>query len=124
ATPRPSPIHGAPHPEQWLDDDGRLGLIDFDRFSFGDPELDVTTFQAEVDFERIPLALREDINGAFLAGYEAQTGPMDPCLLLAYRVHKRLAKVLRAARAIQPDGDVRAARHLGRVTDLLDGTEP
>jgi len=34
-------------------DDGRLGLIDFDRVSLGDPELDITTFQAEVDFESL-----------------------------------------------------------------------
>lgn len=111
-----------PHiPSKWLDDDGRLGLIDFDRFSLGDPELDITTFQAEVDFESVPASLRDDINDAFRAGYESRAGAMDLSLLLAYRVHKRLAKVLRAARAIRPDGDVRAAGHLELVTELLRG---
>jgi Phosphotransferase enzyme family len=119
ATGRPRPIHGAPHPEQWLDNDGWLGLIDFDRFSIGDPELDITTFQAEVDFERLPESRRDEINGAFLAGYESRAGAADPTLLLAYRVHKRLAKVQRSARALRPDGDARAARHLERVTELL-----
>ncbi len=119
ATSRPRPIHGAPHPEQWLDDGGRLGLIDFDRFSLSDPELDITTFQAEVDFEGLPGALRDDINDAFRFGYESVAGSMDPSLLVAYRVHKRFAKVGRAARAIRPDGDLRAAHHLARVTELL-----
>lgn len=107
-----------------MDDNGRLGLIDFDRFSSGDPELDITTFQAEVDFEGLSASRRDDINGAFLAAYEWHAGPMDLSLLLAYRVHKSLAKVLRAVRAIRPDGDVRAARHLQRVTELLRGALP
>lgn len=121
ASGRPRPIHGAPHPEQWLDDGERLGLIDFDRYSIGDPELDITTFQAEVDFESLPASRREEINGAFLAGYESRAGAADPTLLLAYRVHKRLAKVQRSARALRPDGDVRASRDLERVTALLAG---
>lgn len=90
----------------------------------GRPELDITTFQAEVDFEGLSASRRDDINGAFLAGYEWHAGPMDLSLLLAYRVHKSLAKVLRAVRAIRPDGDVRAARHLQRVTELLRGALP
>jgi Phosphotransferase enzyme family len=118
---RARPIHGAPHPEQWLDDDGALGLIDFDRFSLGDPELDITTFQAEVDFERLPGALRDEINAAFRDGYEHRAGALDARLLIAYRTHKRLAKVLRSARALRPDGDVRAARHLERVRAVLTG---
>lgn len=121
ANGRVRPIHGAPHPEQWLDDDGALGLIDFDRFSLGDPELDITTFQAEVDFERLPGALRHEINAAFQDGYEQRAGALDTRLLTAYRTHKRLAKVLRSARALRPDGDVRAARHLERVRAVLAG---
>ena len=35
------PVHGAPHQHQWLADGQRLGLIDFDRFALGDPELDL-----------------------------------------------------------------------------------
>ncbi|MDQ3576628.1 MAG: hypothetical protein M3443_03300 [Actinomycetota bacterium] len=86
--------------------------------------MDITTFQAEVDFEGLPGSLPDEINGAFLACYESQAGPMDPSLLLAYRIHKRFAKVGRAARAIRPDGDLRAARQLLRVMELLAGNVP
>jgi Phosphotransferase enzyme family len=106
------PIHGAPHPNQWLDDDGALGLVDFDGVAMGDPELDVATFQAEVDFETGPEAARAAVNQAFEKGYESLAGPLNRPLLLAYRAHKRLAKAVRTARAVRPDGDVRAARHL------------
>ncbi len=71
-----------------------------------------------------PVSRRDDINGAFLYGYQSQAGPMNPSLLLAYRAHKRLAKVLRPARAIRPDVDARAARHLQRVTELVQGVRP
>lgn len=40
----PRPIHGAPHPPQWLADGDRLGLIDFDRLGMGDPEADVAAY--------------------------------------------------------------------------------
>ena len=33
----PRPIHGAPHPPQWLADGDRLGLIDFDRLGSATP---------------------------------------------------------------------------------------
>jgi hypothetical protein len=113
------PIHGAPHANQWLEDGTRLGLVDFDRVSLGDPELDVAVFLGELDFE-VDLQLpAERLGDAFLAGYEAVAGPLDPTLLAAYRCHKRLAKVLRSARALRPDGDLRAERNLGRAFDAL-----
>lgn len=31
------PIHGSPHPNQWLVSDSGLGLVDFDRLSLSDP---------------------------------------------------------------------------------------
>jgi hypothetical protein len=109
------PIHGAPHAHQWLDDGARLGLVDFDRMAQGDPELDVATFLGELDFET-DLAIPVDrLAREFVAAYESVAGPLDRGLLAAYRAHKRLAKALRSARALRPDGDVRAWRHLRRA---------
>lgn len=107
------PIHGAPHPHQWLDDDGRLGLVDFDGFALGDPELDVATFITEMEFEdwtEVPVAA---INAAFVAGYETVYGPLNPQLLNVYRAHKRLSKALRNAYAIRGDNDLRVEQALG-----------
>ncbi len=44
---------------------------------------------------------------------------LEPSLLAAYRAHKRLAKALRTARALRPDGDERAERHLARAAECL-----
>jgi len=108
----PRPVHGALHVAQWLVSGSRLGLLDFDCFALGDRELDAGTFVADLDAqnpERVPVdRLRE----AFLDGYAAVSGPLDPRLLDAYRTHKRLAKALKAARDVRPDGDRRAARRL------------
>ncbi|MEQ1907280.1 MAG: phosphotransferase [Vicinamibacterales bacterium] len=117
---RQVPIHGAPHMNQWLGIGRGFGLVDFDRLSTGDPELDVATFLGELDFEDGLTCSMDDIAPAFIAGYEESAGPLDPRLLAAYRAHKRLAKALRSARALRPDGDVRAERHLGSAVAALD----
>ncbi len=117
---RPRAIHGAPHMNQWLDLSGRLGLVDFDRFSLGDPELDVCTFLGELDFEDGLTHRIEAIADAFISGYEETAGPLDATLLQAYRSHKRLAKALRSARALRADGDRRADRHLRAASEALD----
>ncbi|HEX9995220.1 MAG TPA: phosphotransferase, partial [Acidimicrobiales bacterium] len=112
---RSVPVHGAPHVHQWLLDGDRLGLVDFDRFAMGEPELDLATFVAELRSERrltVPLA---DLEGALCAGYEAAGRPVDPAVLAWYRSHKLLSKVTRAAWAVRPDGDDRAARHLAAL---------
>ena len=111
------PIHGSPHPNQWLCNDDRLGLVDFDRLSLGDPELDVATFVAEVDFERHGASA--DINRAFIAGYSERYGPLDPVRLSTYLAHKRLAKVHRTARSIRPGSDGRGAAHLERAFEAV-----
>lgn len=116
---RDVPIHGAPHMNQWLQLDRGFGLVDFDRLSIGDPELDVATFLGELDFEDGLTCSMDDIAPAFIRGYEESAGPLEPRLLAAYRAHKRLAKALRSARALRPDGDARAERHLGKAVAAL-----
>lgn len=114
------PIHGAPHPHQWLIDGGRLGLVDFDGFALGPPELDVATFVAEMEYEnpdRIPVA---DIITRFRRGYESIAGALDDTVLHAYIAHKRLAKAQRNARAVREDNDVRAA---AAIDDALAATD-
>ncbi|MEZ4861138.1 MAG: phosphotransferase [Caldilineaceae bacterium] len=112
------PIHGAPHPHQWLNDGTRLGLVDFDGFALGDPELDVATFMAEMDFEDWESAPVAAINARFQAGYEAVAGPLDERLLNAYRTHKRLSKALRNAYAVRADNDMRVERAVGQALTL------
>lgn len=113
------PIHGAPHAHQWLDTGSRLGLVDFDRFCIGDPELDAATFIAEMDFENRKTVPVDDLNRAFLSGYESVAGTLNQPLLRAYRAHKRLSKALKAARAVRPNALERAARNLRRAREIL-----
>jgi hypothetical protein len=115
----PRPIHGAPHPHQWLIAGDHLGLVDFDRLAFGDPELDVATFLGELDFEEELQAPVERLAEAFISGYESVAGGLDAHWLRVYRAHKRLAKAWRSAHAVRPDGDQRAQRNLGRANDTL-----
>ncbi len=117
---RHRPIHGSPHVHQWLLADGRLGLVDFDRLSLGDPELDAATFIAELDFSNPAKWPVRDLNAAFIAGYESCAGSLNPDLLLAYRVHKYVAKALKAARAVRPDAKRRALRNLRRAGDRIE----
>jgi hypothetical protein len=114
--PRPlATIHGAPHAHQWLEEDGQLGLVDFDGFTLGERELDIATFWSEIDFERRSKVHGAAVNRAFLAGYEAVAGSVDRRLLKAYCAHKRLSKALKYAYAVHPEGDVRAEQTLGRA---------
>ena len=63
----PRPIHGAPHPPQWLVDGDALGLIDFDRLALGDPEADVAAFMEAAAAEDDG----EPVAAAFARGYGA-----------------------------------------------------
>jgi hypothetical protein len=113
------PIHGAPHAHQWLDGPDGLMLVDFDRFSLGDPELDVATFVAEADFEDAPGA--GAAAAAFTAGY-ASRWPLNEKLLHAYRIHKHIAKALRSVAAVRTDAAARALdiiRGARRLADQL-----
>lgn len=100
----PRPIHGAPHPPQWLHDGTRFGLVDFDRFALGDPEADVATF--------VEAAAAEDDGEPVAAAFAAGYGPLKAERLAAYRARRSILKALRAATALDPYGDERAARRL------------
>jgi hypothetical protein len=110
------PIHGAPHAHQWLDGPDGIGLVDFDRLSLGDPELDVATFVAEADFEDAPGArlAAETYASAFEACW-----PLNTRLVQAYRAHKHVAKALRTISAIRHDCDARAFAILSDAKALL-----
>ncbi|TNE32107.1 MAG: hypothetical protein EP350_06530 [Alphaproteobacteria bacterium] len=94
------PIHGAPHLHQWLINDSGLHLVDFDRFGWGDPELDAATFYAEMEFEGDRRA--REIADAYLEGFAADW-PVNPRLFQAYQLHKHLAKALRLLCSIRLD---------------------
>jgi hypothetical protein len=114
------PIHGSPHIHQWIDMGERVGLVDFDRFSMGDPELDVATFLGELDFEDGLAVPATELGEHFMAGYEDVDGRLDRPLVALYRAHKRLAKVLRSAWALRVDGHHRAQAHFARAVRLAD----
>lgn len=105
------PIHGAPHVHQCLDDGQRLGLVDFDRFSLGDRELDVATFLTELEWEGSMNWKFHQFKQTFLSAYESVADPLNPTLLWAYRAHKCLAKASNAAQAVRPHGDERGAHY-------------
>ncbi len=109
------PIHGAPHAHQWLDGPNGPMLVDFDRFSLGDPELDAATFAAEADFESAPNA--SAVGAAFVHGY-GDIVQLNCNLLLAYRLHKHVAKALRTLTAIRVDAESRALEILLRAEIL------
>jgi Phosphotransferase enzyme family len=111
------PIHGDLYPPQWLRSEHGLGLVDFERLALGHPELDAATFVAGIDGDRG----RTEVSEAFVAGYEEVAEPLDRQWLAAYRAHVRLRKVVKAVRAIRPDGDQRAERHLRDILDQLEG---
>jgi hypothetical protein len=109
------PVHGNPHPGQWLDGAAGLGLVDFDGLALGEPEFDAAAVVAALEFEdpaRVPV---ESLRAAFLAGY-AETGrPLDARRMAIHRAHRRLGKAARVAASLRPDGDKRARRHLNRA---------
>jgi len=102
------PIHGAPHPDQWLDAGTEIGLIDFDRFSRGDPEMDAGVVVGDLDALGDSAVPTARLAAAFLDGYRAAGVALREPLVEAYRAHQQLAKALRAAQAIRPDGDRKA----------------
>lgn len=114
------PIHGAAHPDQWLADRARLGLLDFDRLSVGDPEIDAGVFLGDLEADGSLEHSVAETGRAFLAGYEEVAGTLDPGLVLAYQVQQQFSAVLRAARSVRPDGDDRAERKLRRAIRALD----
>lgn len=110
-----APIHGAAHPKQWLVEGATLGLVDFDRLSWGEPELDLATFVTAIEFEEGPQRAEELLAQA-VRGFEAVARPMDLKRLAAYRLHKHVAKAYRAAVALHAQGD-------GKVMRILEETE-
>ena len=106
-----APIHGAAHPKQWLVDGTTLGLVDFDRLSWGEPELDLATFVTALEFDEGAYRADELIAEA-VSGFEAVARPVDLTRLHVYRLHKHVAKAYRAAVDLHPHGDRKMMRIL------------
>ena len=113
-------VHGSPHMHQWLDHNGQLGLVDFDRLARGHVELDAATFLAELDFESSLRARVEDFEIAMIEGYADAGVTLDASLVARYRVHKWMAKLGRTTEAIRPGGDEKVARVLDRIESFLE----
>ena len=106
------PVHGAPHLGQWLvDESGRLGLVDFDRFAWGEPEFDLATVVVDLRSSS-PGPSTDELETAVADGFRAVAGDFDARLFELYVMHKRLAKVVTTACALRPDAEERASRRL------------
>lgn len=116
---RPRPVHGAPRPNQWLLEEDGLALLDFDGLALGHAELDAAAFVTAVAAEDRSRVGVDQLNTAFLSGYESVAGPLDPDLLAAHCAHRWLAKAVKAACAVRSDGDRRAHRRVVRALDCL-----
>jgi hypothetical protein len=112
----PVPVHGSPHPEQWLLDGDRLGLVDFDGLALADPELDASAMLVALERD----AAIEHLASPFLDAYESAAGPLRPGLLAAHRAQRWLAAAHKAARQPRPDGDRRAAERLRRALTIVE----
>ena len=74
---------------------------------------------AIVDRLAEPAVPPERLAAAFLEGYRAAGVTLREPLVQTYRAHQQLAKVMRAARAIDPGGDRRAVSLAARTDHLL-----
>lgn len=118
------PVHGDLNLGQWLADGDRLGLVDFEDLSLGEPERDAGVFLAELgtyDPARAPIG---ELARAFVAGYESVAGPIDPTLVAAYAALKTIRKAQQAAKTLDVDGERRAARRLDRAAQWVEGDWP
>lgn len=114
------PVHGAAHLGQWLvDDTGRLGLVDFDRFARGEPEFDLATFVVELRASSRGRPT-DELETAVIDDFRAVAGEVDAQRLALYILHRRLDRVARTACALRPDAEERAAPRLDELQSPLD----
>lgn len=113
------PVHGAVHLANWLvDDNGRLGMVDFDRWARGEPEFDLATLFVDLE-SHFPTASTGGLEQAALRGFRAVAGEPDQGRLVLYAAHRRLARVARTAFAVRPDAEERAALQLQMLQPSL-----
>lgn len=106
------PLHGSPDPTQWVvGEDPVPGLVDFDRFAWGEPEHDLACFLVEAE-ARVRGPSANAVLDEFVAGYRRVAEAVDPEALRRHCTMRRVGKVLRAARAMRTDGDRKAERIL------------
>lgn len=118
------PVHGDLNLGQWLTDGERLGLVDYEDLSLGEPERDVGVFLGEVGALDPAKAPVQGLSEAFVAGYESVGGPLDRRLLAAYAALKTMRKAQQAARSLDPNGERRAAKRLERAALWIAGEWP
>ena len=106
-----------------MDDTGRLGLVDFDRFAWGEPEFDLATFVVELTGAS-PGQPTAELETAVLDGFRAVAGEPDEQRLALYVLHRRLAKAARTACALRPDAEERAAPLLEELQRPLESARP
>lgn len=84
------PIHGDMHLDQWLFDGKRLGLLDFEDFSFGEVERDLASFIVQIEAEYPHIG--SGFTDSFLEGFRSNGLIENERLMQFYASHKWLAK--------------------------------
>ena len=102
-----------------MDDTGRLGLVDFDRFAWGEPEFDLATFVVELTGAS-PGQPTAELETAVLDGFRAVAGEPDEQRLALYVLHRQLVQVARTACALRSDAEERAAPLLEKLQRPLE----
>lgn len=116
----PRTIHGDFHLGQVLLADGRPVFVDFDRAVRGSPLEDLGSFIAHL----ADLALDRSAREAFLAGYRSRRAAGPAATDLATAVAAALfRRAVLPFRRLEPDWPAQMRAKLGRVDDLLRGSE-
>jgi hypothetical protein len=81
--------------------------------------LDAGVMLADLDALDDPAVPAARLGLGLLDGYRAAGIALREPLVQAYRAHRQLAKALRAAQSIRPDGDRRASKAAVRADRIL-----
>jgi Phosphotransferase enzyme family len=112
-----APVHGDMHIDQWLTDNGALGLLDFEDFSLGHPERDLAFFMVQLETEHGKKVDFGKLNDELINGYESIGGKPDARLLKIYAAHKWFSKAAKAVNSAQAEICLR------RAVDCLKNVE-
>ena len=87
--------------------------------------LRLTAFPSDPALRTLPALLARSADHPVVryrpTAYEEAAGPLDARLIAIYLAHRRLAKAVRVASSLRPEGDRRAERQLERAVRELGG---
>ena len=124
AIPSPSAavlLHGDFHSGQLLEEDGRIGLVDFDRAGRGPAAYDLAVFAAHLTL-RSP-ERREQVMTSLLKGYATLRHPPPERELQWYEICATLGLALAPLQAVRNDWRSQTGLLIARATDVMEKLE-